>query len=214
MDKKRKMFYIGCHWGTEDDGYICSSNWMLKTYKRRPETFKRRVVIRGLADKPTMFAEELRLLSKIKPHEVKTRYYNFHIRERLHWSAGPNAKTIAQKSGEARRGRKLKVEPDRGAKISAAKKGKPLTEAHKAALSVAKKGSTLSAEHRQKISTSLKANANKKPGGSKPKLPRPICPTCGIETHSLRATYCKEHRYDAMNASRSKVGKWSKPLTE
>ena len=26
-DRKHHRYYIGCHWGTIDDGYICSSNW-------------------------------------------------------------------------------------------------------------------------------------------------------------------------------------------
>ena len=33
-DKKRKMYYIGSHWGTDDDGYICSSNRMRDAYRR------------------------------------------------------------------------------------------------------------------------------------------------------------------------------------
>lgn len=28
FDRKHHRFYIGCHWGHEEDGYICSSNWM------------------------------------------------------------------------------------------------------------------------------------------------------------------------------------------
>ena len=43
-DRKRKMYYIGSHWGTVDDGYICSSNRMRKAYKRRPQDFKRRIL--------------------------------------------------------------------------------------------------------------------------------------------------------------------------
>ena len=43
-DKKRSMFYIGSHWGSEDDGYICSSNRMRNAYRRRPKDFKRRLI--------------------------------------------------------------------------------------------------------------------------------------------------------------------------
>ena len=25
FDRKHKRYYIGCHWGHEDDGYVCSS---------------------------------------------------------------------------------------------------------------------------------------------------------------------------------------------
>jgi hypothetical protein len=156
MDKKRKMFYVGCHWGTQDDGYVCSSNWMLKTYKRRPDTFKRRIVITNITSKQEMFAEELRLLQMIKPEEIKTKYYNFFIGERKHWSSTPDARTIAQKSGDTRRGRALPCKPGVAEKISASKKGKKFTEEHKAALKAARVGMKLSETHRKAISEGLK----------------------------------------------------------
>ena len=34
-EHKHRKYYIGCHWGYEDDGYICSSNWMAMLKKRR-----------------------------------------------------------------------------------------------------------------------------------------------------------------------------------
>lgn len=43
-DRKHKRYYIGSHWGTPDDGYICSSPWMRQAYKHRPLDFKRRVL--------------------------------------------------------------------------------------------------------------------------------------------------------------------------
>ena len=45
-DRKHKRYYVGSHWGTETDQYICSSSWMKNAYKRRPQDFKRRVVAR------------------------------------------------------------------------------------------------------------------------------------------------------------------------
>lgn len=36
-DKKHNRYYIGCHWGTTDDGYICSSPWMKQAYKHPGE---------------------------------------------------------------------------------------------------------------------------------------------------------------------------------
>lgn len=35
-DTYRKMYYIGSHWGTESDGYVCSSRRMKFAYKKRP----------------------------------------------------------------------------------------------------------------------------------------------------------------------------------
>jgi hypothetical protein len=44
FDKKHKRYYVGCRWGDEADGYICSSPWMLQGYSHRPQDFKRRVL--------------------------------------------------------------------------------------------------------------------------------------------------------------------------
>lgn len=75
FDRKNKKFYIGRHWGTEDDGYICSSNTMREAYRRRPKDFKRRIVSH-VNDKEVLISEEQRWLDMIKPNEIGTRYYN------------------------------------------------------------------------------------------------------------------------------------------
>jgi hypothetical protein len=71
---KIKKFYIGGHWGTEDDGYICSSDWMRKAYRRRPQDFKRRIIYKTL-DKKDLWDKEHRLLKNIKSRN-KSKYYN------------------------------------------------------------------------------------------------------------------------------------------
>jgi hypothetical protein len=43
-DKKHKRYYVGSHWGHENDGYVCSSTWMMKAYKIRPDDFKRKII--------------------------------------------------------------------------------------------------------------------------------------------------------------------------
>ena len=53
FDKKHKMYYIGCHWGTETDGYICSSNRMKNAYRRRPKDFKRKI-LENVNDRKTL----------------------------------------------------------------------------------------------------------------------------------------------------------------
>jgi len=75
-DKKRKMYYIGSHWGTEDDGYICSSNRMRDAYRRRPKDFRRRILKRVYTSRQDLLIEEDSLLKKIKPEEIKIKYYN------------------------------------------------------------------------------------------------------------------------------------------
>lgn len=96
-DRKYKRFYIGAHWGTENDGYVCSSNWMKQAYKHRPEDFKRKILKRIYTSKTHTFIEEQKWLNMIKSEEVKIRYYNLHTIVG-HWTMYPeNIKTIRQK---------------------------------------------------------------------------------------------------------------------
>jgi hypothetical protein len=97
-DRKHNKYYVGCHWGFEDDGYICSSRWMIKSYKRRPTDFKRRILTRNIISRAELFKEEFRYLNMIKPNEIKSRYYNLNIKATGHWCAYPeNVKTIHEK---------------------------------------------------------------------------------------------------------------------
>jgi hypothetical protein len=97
-DRKNKRFYLGSHWGKEDDGYICSSNWMYNTYKRHPEHFKRRIIARITSSRRDLMFEELRWLYMISESEIKTKYYNLNVRGTGHWSLDEDQrKTVSQK---------------------------------------------------------------------------------------------------------------------
>ena len=104
-DRKHKRYYIGSHWGYEDDGYICSSDWMNRAYQRRPEDFKRRILSRIYTNKTDTFYKEQEWLNLVKLEEIKIRYYNLHIKVH-HWAIYPeNVKTIGQKISLANKGR-------------------------------------------------------------------------------------------------------------
>lgn len=75
-DRKHKRFYLGRHWGTETDGYICSSNKMRDAYSRRPNDFKRRIVSRIYSAKEDLVIEEQRWLDMISSKELNEKYYN------------------------------------------------------------------------------------------------------------------------------------------
>jgi len=87
-DRKRKMFYIGCHVGTENDGYICSSRRMRDVYRRRPEDFKRRILKRNIP-REDLLEEEHKWLQLIKDEELGKKYYNHSKRHFGHWSKCP-----------------------------------------------------------------------------------------------------------------------------
>ena len=96
-DKKHKRYYVGSHWGTEDDGYICSSKWMKRSFERRPNDFKRRIIKRIYSSRNELLIEEQRWLNMIKPEEIKVKYYNLRIATN-HWYADDyNRKTISEK---------------------------------------------------------------------------------------------------------------------
>lgn len=97
FDRKHKRYYIGSHWGAEDDGYICSSNWMYHAIKRRPSDFKRRILKRITSSRMDLYIEEERWLSMTKPAELKKRYYNLHRGGTKHWTAYPHAKSVKEK---------------------------------------------------------------------------------------------------------------------
>jgi len=97
FDSKKKKYYIGSHYGTENDGYVCSSPWMMRVYTKRPENFKRRILKRIYTTRKDLYEEETRWLQMIKPAEMKKRYYNLN-RVANHWSASDYDRlTISEK---------------------------------------------------------------------------------------------------------------------
>lgn len=153
-DRKHRRFYLGRHWGTEDDGYVCSSTWMKQAFKRRPHDFKRRVLKRIYSSQSDLIVEEQYWLDMIKPEECGIKYYNKTLR-----STAPSM-----------RGRKHSEETKK--KISAANKGKPSSLKGKPRSEEFKKwlsenhtrpalGVPLTKEHKKKISEAHKGT--KKP---------------------------------------------------
>ena len=101
FDRKHKRYYVGCHWGRENDGYICSSPWMRQAYKHRPNDFKRRILKTNINNKANMFLEEQRYFDMIKPEEIKIRYYNLNIKNNKHWFTDEEkTKSLKQKISE------------------------------------------------------------------------------------------------------------------
>lgn len=133
FDKKHKRFYIGSHWGTEDDGYICSSRWMRKSFRRRPEDFKRRILTNNINDRKEVLIIENKWLKLIKNDELGVKYYNLQNKDFNHWSSDPDKLlTISEKLSKANKGvsrnkgRKLSEETKQ--KIRESLKGRKLSE--------------------------------------------------------------------------------------
>lgn len=123
-DRKYNRYYIGCHWGTTEDGYVCSSSWMKLSYKKRPQDFKRRILAKNLTRKE-MYEKEQYFFNKIKPEEIKVRYYNLNLSCKDPWHKHPEKNlTIGQKISAAKKGKSVPCSADKAKKISEAKLGK------------------------------------------------------------------------------------------
>jgi len=154
-DKKHKRFYVGSHWGTEDDGYICSSNWMNKSYKRRPKDFKRRILSKIYTNRKDLYAEETRFLHMIKEDEIKTRYYNLNIKGAAHWTA-TSYDNVCRKIKDTHWTKRSDVDEIKS-KLS---KSNKLAYENDSTLieriAEANRGKILSKSHKDKMSTSMK----------------------------------------------------------
>jgi hypothetical protein len=173
-DRKHKRFYVGSHWGTVDDGYICSSRWMHKAKRNRPQDFKRRVIeIVGL-DRKELYVREQYWLSMIKDEEIRHKYYNLNKFVKDPWYQHPDkVLSIGQKISKSKTGKSNGPHSEvTKLKMSQAKKGAKFSPEHKEKLRQAKLGKKQSEEQKLKRSESLKEawatgnRARKKPSMS------------------------------------------------
>ena len=159
FDKKHQRFYIGCHWGTEDDGYVCSSRWMRKAYKRRPEDFKRRILCK-INNRDDLFDEEYKWLQQIKSKELGKRYYNITKHKHNHSMLNEeNKNNMAQKISETLK-KKHQDDPEyrkiylKGRKkLRGRKHSQELVEKRKQSIINGKKSCL---EHKKQVSESMK----------------------------------------------------------
>lgn len=161
-DKKHKRFYIGCHWGKEDDGYVCSSPWMRQAFRLRPHDFKRRIIKNNIKTREELFNEEQRWLNMIKLSEIspntKTpRYYNLKIFNNGHWCVDESKMlTIKEKISKANKGKRYSpsTEFKRGVSASPATEFKKGQKAHN-------KGMTLEERYGKEKADNIRAKYRK-----------------------------------------------------
>lgn len=92
-DHKNNMLYVGSHKGALDDGYVCSSKYMLEQYKIRPQDFTRQIIAEGLFT-------DIRKLESVILKSVNARtdesFYNRHENDGLFfegWKTGEFSET-------------------------------------------------------------------------------------------------------------------------
>lgn len=74
-DKKTNMLYVGSHKGSTDDGYICSSKYMLAEYNKRLEDFSRQIVAEGKFEDIRSLESAILKSANAKLNE---QFYNMH----------------------------------------------------------------------------------------------------------------------------------------
>jgi hypothetical protein len=202
FDRKHRRFYIGSHWGSIDDRYVCSSRWMRKAYHRRPDDFKRRILAIITTSRHDLLVEEARWLRMIKRHEIKTRYYNIKRKGDNLWFAHPDdLLTVGQKISKALKGKKYGPKPERGASISAGKiaghekrrqeNGAAVSEATRAKISASKRTANLkhTAAHKKRLSAKMRAARAANPDWDRQH--DGVCVGCGTAFKGRETqTYC------------------------
>ncbi len=134
-DRKNKMYYVGCHWGLENDSYVCSSERMRSAYRRRPKDFKRRIVARIYTNRQDLLVEEHKWLSLIKDDQLGKKFYNLNKHHFGHWTSSDRAEEIRKKlngrkwSDESRA--KMKGNKNGAGKVCSEEKKRKISEAQK-----------------------------------------------------------------------------------
>lgn len=158
-DRKHNRYYIGCHWGLENDSYVCSSSWMKRAYKLRPNDFKRKVIAKIYSNKHDLFIEEHKWLSMIKSEELGKKYYNLTQHLNGHWSSNDEKrKTISEKLSEATK--KTMTNPEIRKKISESLKGRKIPLEVREKITKAQTGLKRNLETRKKMSEMKRGKPN------------------------------------------------------
>lgn len=81
FNKVKRMFYIGKHFGSINDGYICSSKKMMQEYKKRPSDFRRKILTYVIDTTGyEILNAELKWMSYINDENLGKKYYNLKIK--------------------------------------------------------------------------------------------------------------------------------------
>lgn len=158
FDRKHKRYYVGSHWGSENDGYICSSRHMRRSFHRRPDDFKRRTLKKIYTSRKDLLVEEERWLKMIDPMKTMTkntttesrqknvRYYNIYVGGQNQWWASEDSRlTVGEKISAKKKGKTTgPCSPEKAKAISEAKKKKfaergGMSDEHRAAITGIKK---------------------------------------------------------------------------
>jgi hypothetical protein len=155
-DKSTNKLYVGSHKGSIDDGYICSSKYMMVEYKKRPDDFSRQIVAEG--DLKDIRKLEAKILQAVNAR-LDEQFYNKHDNDGFYfdgWKKGEFTEEHREKMSAAKKGKKISESHRQN--ILNNRVGKKNSPEHKAALVASRVGSKHSENAKKKMSESRKNN--------------------------------------------------------
>lgn len=157
-DIKNNMLYVGSHKGDIEDGYICSSKYMLEEYKKRPEDFSRQIIAEGEIENIRKL--ETKILQSVNA-SVNEDFYNKHENDGFFfdgWKKGEMSSEHRSKLSLAKKGKKLSESHKKTIADNNGRLGKTNSEDHKKALIESRIGSKHTENSKRKMSESRKKN--------------------------------------------------------
>jgi hypothetical protein len=157
-DRKNNMLYVGSHKGNIEDGYICSSKYMLEEYKKRPEDFSRKIIAEGEIEDIRKL--ETKILQSVNA-SVNEDFYNKHENDGFFfdgWKKGEMSSKHRFKISLAKKGKNLSESHKKAIADNNGRLGKTNSEDHKKALIESRIGSKHTENSKRKMSESRKKN--------------------------------------------------------
>jgi len=159
-DKSTNKLYIGSHKGSIEDGYVCSSKYMLEEYKKRPNDFTRQIIAQG--NIPDIRKLEAKILKSVDA-KVNEEFYNRHNNDGFYfdgWSSNTMTEEHKKNIGKANKGRKISLE--HAHKLHEGRRKSKNSPEHAAAVIASRVGNKHTDDTKIKMSKSRLANPNTK----------------------------------------------------
>lgn len=125
-DHKKGMLYVGSHKGSTDDGYVCSSKYMMEEYNKRPEDFTRQIIAEGKFEDIRNL--EVAILTSVNA-KLNEHYYNQHNGDGK-WYLKKHTEEAKKKIGIAHRGKKCPYNYEKNKKGHSEETKKKISENH------------------------------------------------------------------------------------
>ena len=106
-DVATNKLYVGSHKGSDVDGYICSSKYMMEEFNKRPNDFVRSVIAHG--SYKDVLALETCILQSVDASSSED-FYNKHNNNGVYHALGPKSAECRKKIRDKALGRKRSID--------------------------------------------------------------------------------------------------------